>query len=43
VKLGSELHGPQDAMFIDSDKVMFWENMKDDSKVVQAIHQHKNK
>ncbi len=43
VKLGSELHGPQDEMFIDRDKVLFWENMKDDAKVVQAIHQHKNK
>jgi hypothetical protein len=43
IKLGSELHGPQDEMYIEKDKVLFWENMKDDSKVVQAIHQYKSK
>ena len=43
VKLGQELHGPQDEMYIDSDKVLFWENMKDDSKVVSAIKDYKNK
>jgi len=43
IKLGSELHGPQDQMNIERDKVLFWENMKDDSKVVQAIHQYKSK
>jgi hypothetical protein len=37
VKLGSELHGPQDSMFISRDQVLFWENLKDDGKVVQAI------
>jgi uncharacterized protein HemX len=36
-KLGDELHGPQDEMFIAKDQVLFWENLKDDSKVVQAI------
>ncbi|MBX4187002.1 MAG: hypothetical protein KW802_01940 [Candidatus Doudnabacteria bacterium] len=43
VKLGSELHGPEDTMYIDRDKVLFWENMKDESKVVQAIHQYQTK
>lgn len=43
VKLGSELHGPEDSMNIDRDKVLFWENMKDDSKVVQAIRQYTSK
>lgn len=43
VKLGSELHGPTDAMYIEHDKVLFWENMKDDSKVVSAIKQYKSK
>jgi hypothetical protein len=43
VKLGSELHGPQDSMYIERDKILFWENMKDDSKVVAAIHQFKSK
>ncbi|MBI5732957.1 hypothetical protein HY967_03290 [Candidatus Jorgensenbacteria bacterium] len=38
VKLGGELHGPQDMMYIPKDKIMFWENLKDDSQVVQAIN-----
>lgn len=36
-KLGNELHGPEDAMFIERKQIIFWENLKDDSKVVQAI------
>lgn len=36
-KLGGELHGPEDQMFINRDQVLFWENLKDDGKVVQAI------
>jgi hypothetical protein len=41
IKLGGELHGPDDEMFIDRSQVLFWENLKDDSKVVQAISQYK--
>ncbi len=41
VKLGTELHGPEDAMFIERDKVLFWENLKEDSKVVEAIKKDK--
>lgn len=37
VKLGGELHGPQDTMYIPKDKIMFWENLKTDSQVVRAI------
>ncbi len=37
VKLGGELHGPQDTMYIPKDKIMFWENLKPDSQVVKAI------
>jgi hypothetical protein len=37
VKLGTELHGPEDEMFIDRDKILFWENLRDDSRVVQKI------
>lgn len=40
-KLGSELHGPEDEMFISKDKVLFWENLKDDGKVVTAIEDYK--
>ena len=43
IKLGSELHGPNDVMYIERDKVVFWENMKDDSKVMSAIKQYKSK
>jgi len=36
-KLGSELHGPEDFMYVARDQVLFWENLKDSGKVVQAI------
>ena len=38
VKLGGELHGPEDAMYIRKDSILFWENMKDSSRVMQLIH-----
>jgi len=41
VKLGNELHGPTDAMYIGHKEVLFWENIKDDSKVVDAISKYK--
>lgn len=41
VKLGSELHAPADVMYIERDQVLFWENMKDSSKVVEAITKSK--
>lgn len=37
VKLGNELHGPQDAMHINPDHILFIEELKDDSRVVEAI------
>jgi hypothetical protein len=40
-KLGNELHGPQDAMFIRRDQVLYWENLKDDGQVVTAITEYK--
>jgi hypothetical protein len=40
VKLGSELHGPEDRMYIDADKILFLEDMKSDSKVMEAIRKH---
>jgi len=36
-KLGNEIHGPEDAMFINRDSVMFWENLKNSGQVVTAI------
>jgi hypothetical protein len=40
VKLGCELHGPQDSMVINSDQVIFWENLKDDGQVAQAVSKY---
>ncbi len=36
-KLGNELHGPEDQMFINVDQILFWENLKGDGQVVEAI------
>lgn len=37
VKLGCELHGPVDQMVINREQVTFWENLKTDGQVSQAI------
>jgi hypothetical protein len=37
VKLGNELHGPTDEMFINRTQILFFENLKPDSRVVSAI------
>ena len=37
IKLGGEVHGPEDAIYIPKSSVLFWENMKPDSRVVQTI------
>lgn len=40
-KLGNELHGPEDQMYIANDQVVFWENLKNDgSRVVDAIREY---
>jgi hypothetical protein len=41
VKLGSELHGPEDEMRINRDHILFVEDLKADSQVVKAIKQFK--
>ena len=41
VKLGNELHGPKDAMKINMSQVLFTEELKADSKVVDAIVRYK--
>lgn len=40
VKLGNELHGPVDEMKINRDQVLFYEQLKNDGKVVQAIKEY---
>lgn len=41
IKLGNELHGPRDEMQLNNTQVLFWENLKPDSKVSQAIKNYK--
>lgn len=41
-KLGGELHGPEDVMYISRQQVLFWENLKDDGKVTKAIKDYKS-
>lgn len=42
-KLGSELQGPEDTMYISREQVLFWENLRADSKIVKAIGDFKAK
>ncbi len=37
VKIGGELHGPEDEIHILKTSVMFWEDLRQDSRVVQTI------
>lgn len=41
VKLGCELHGPQDNMLINREMVIFWENLKGDGQVAKAVEEYK--
>lgn len=41
IKLGDEIHGPQDEMIISKDQVLFYENLKSDGKVAQSIVKYK--
>ncbi len=41
-KLGSELHGPEDVMYVAQNQVLFWENLKNDGKVVTAIKSYQS-
>ncbi len=43
VKLGQEFHGPKDEMVINRDSVSFYEELKEDSKVVKTIAEDKAK
>jgi hypothetical protein len=40
VKLGCELHGPQDEMLIHNDQIIFWENLKTDGQVAKAVGEY---
>jgi hypothetical protein len=43
VKLGCELHGPNDEMLINRDQIIFWENLKDDGQVAKAVAEYVQK
>lgn len=42
IKLGDEIHGPEDEMIISKDQVLFYENLKADGKVAQSIKKFKS-
>lgn len=41
IKLGDEIHGPEDQMIISKDQMLFYENLKADGKVAKSIEQYK--
>lgn len=41
IKLGNEVHGPEDQMIIAKDQVLFYENLKPSGKVAQSISKYK--
>jgi hypothetical protein len=41
LKVSDTVYGPDDTMSIQSSKVLFWQNLKDDSKVSEAINKQK--
>lgn len=40
-KLGNEIHGPTDELRINASQVLFYENLREDSRVVQLIKNYK--
>jgi hypothetical protein len=43
LKLGNELHGPEDWMEINRDQILFVEKLKEDGKVAKAIRSYSTK
>jgi hypothetical protein len=41
IKLGNEIHGPEDEMMISKDQILFYENLKTDGNVAKSIEQFK--
>lgn len=42
IKLGGEVHGPEDEMYINKESLLYFENMKETSRVVQSILKSKS-
>jgi len=40
IKLGNEVHGPEDEMMITKDQILFYENLKADSSVAKTIDKY---
>jgi len=43
IKLGNEVHGPEDFMDMNKDHILFIEDLKSDSKIAKAIADHLSK
>lgn len=43
IKLGNEIHGPDDEMIISKDQILFFENLKKNSKVSSSIDKYQQK
>ena len=43
IKLGSEVHGPEDVMVVMKDQVLFYENLKPSGSVSNSIKQYESK
>lgn len=41
IKLGNEIHGPEDEMIISKEQILFYENLKTDGNVAKSIAQFK--
>lgn len=42
VKLGGEIHGPDDEMIINKEQLLFFENLKKDGRVTDSINKYKS-
>lgn len=42
IKLGNEVHGPEDEMIISKDQILFFENLKTSGRVSESIKQHQS-
>jgi len=42
IKLGGEIHGPEDAMIVSKDQILFFENLKPAGNVSQTITNYQN-
>ena len=43
VKVSAQVYGPEDSMAIRADQVVFWQNLREDSKVTRAIKEKETK